>query len=209
MIEEKVRKWIKRGITALEIALAMILLVGIVSGIPDLFKYIPGIYSTSSEWGYVVFGDFIRHVLLLVVGLELMLMITTHSNESILTLVLFVIARKLLVYAEGMTDILIGAIAVAIIFAVLIIMSRDSKLSIHCDSTFPSGMTIKLLTEEYGYKFPTFETLTLGGFIVKLAAEQGIDIKRNTVMEHAGYLFSIEKLRNGVVEKVKIKEIEN
>jgi len=207
MKEELVRQWIKKGITALEIVLAMILLAGIVSGIPDLFKYIPEIYNTPSELGYIVFGDFIRHVLLLVVGLELMLMITTHSNESILTLVLFVIARKLLVYAEGMTDILIGAVAVAIIFAVLIVMSRDNRMSIRCDSTFPSGMTIKLLTEQYGYNFPTYDTITLGGFIVKLASEQGIELKRNTAIEHAGYLFSVQKLHNGVVEKIRIQKI--
>ncbi len=192
----------------MEIVLTLILLAGIVSGIPDLFKYIPKIYNTPSELGYIVFGDFIRHVLLLVVGLELMLMITTHSNESILTLVLFVIARKLLVYAEGMTDILIGAIAVAIIFAVLIVMSKDNKVAIRCDSTFPSGITTKRLSEHYGYDFPTFNTITLGGFIVKLASEQGIELKRNTVLEHAGYIFSVEKIHNGVVEKVRIQQIQ-
>ena len=56
------------------------------------------------------------HVLLLVMGVELIGMLISHSARATIELILYVIARKMLIYGETMTDMMFGAISVAVVF---------------------------------------------------------------------------------------------
>lgn len=100
----------------LEIILAILVIIGIVIGIKDLFTYLISIYNTGAVEAYDVFKQFLAHVLLLVVGVELVLMLVSHSVDSITEFILFVIARKMLIYADTMADLLLGTISIAILF---------------------------------------------------------------------------------------------
>ncbi len=60
---------------------------------------------------------FLAHTLLLVVGLELSLMLISHTPGKVLEVVLYAIARKMLISSANMTDILFGGvIALALVF---------------------------------------------------------------------------------------------
>ncbi len=84
--------------------------------------------------------------LLLIVGIELVLMLLTHSATSILELVLFAIARKMLVYSETMLELLIATAAIAIVFAIkkyLIGSKYSLRKSKDLPSTFKESFSIK------------------------------------------------------------------
>lgn len=100
----------------LEIILSFFLILGVIIGMKDIFAYLSEIYRTSAVETYEVFRQFLAHILLLVVGIELILMLVSHSVDSIIEFILFVIARKMLIYAETMQDLLLGTLSVAILF---------------------------------------------------------------------------------------------
>lgn len=100
----------------LEIILAVFLIIGVIIGMKDIFSYIVDIYKADAIATYEVFKQFLAYVLLLVVGIELILMLVSHSVDSIIEFILFVIARKMLIYADTMLDLLIGTISIAILF---------------------------------------------------------------------------------------------
>lgn len=100
----------------LEIALSFFLIVGVIVGMKDIFSYIVDIYKTSAVETYEVLRQFLAHVLLLVVGIELILMLVSHSVDAIIEFILFVIARKMLIYAETMTELFLGTISIAVLF---------------------------------------------------------------------------------------------
>ena len=100
----------------LEIILAGFLIIGVIIGMKDIFSYLGQIYSTPAVETYGIFRQFLSHVLLLVVGIELILMLVSHSIDSIIEFILFVIARKMLIYADTMLDLLLGTLAIAILF---------------------------------------------------------------------------------------------
>ena len=116
MKRKKVLKKIINVAFLLEVILSFFLILGVIIGMKDMFAYLLDIYRTSAVETYEIFRQFLAHTLLLVVGIELILMLVSHSVDSIIEFILFVIARKMLIYADTMQDLLLGTLSIAILF---------------------------------------------------------------------------------------------
>lgn len=113
---EEVLKKIISVAFMLEIILAGFVILGVIIGMKDIFSYLIDIYRIDAINTYDVFKQFLAHILLLVVGVELILMLVSHSIDSIIEFILFIIARKMLIYADTMWDLFLGTISIAILF---------------------------------------------------------------------------------------------
>lgn len=198
---------LRRFILSLEMIIGIIIAITVVLGIPDLFRYIVIIVTQTKEISYEAFGEFLKHVLMLVVGLEMMMMILTHSHESILTLVLFVIARKMLVYADSMFDIFIGTISIAVIFFVLRFFGGNEKLLAKYDNTFSAAIPIEKVRREFGFKLPETAAKTLGGLIYELSIEEDVQIQEGTTVIFGDYKCTIVACEDGVIERILIEDL--
>ncbi len=116
MKRKKILKKIINAAFLLEVILSFFLILGVIIGMKDIFAYLLEIYRTSAVETYEIFRQFLAHILLLVVGIELILMLVSHSVDSIIEFLLFVIARKMLIYADTMQDLLLGTLSIAILF---------------------------------------------------------------------------------------------
>lgn len=197
----------KKILLVLEYAICLIILVAVVAGLPDLFRYIKDFASNPSQINsYKVFSDFLKHALMLVVGIELIYMIISHQNENMLTLVLFVIARKMLVYAQSMTDILIGTLSIVLIFITLkfIVMKEYSIKKL--DGTYSSSLTFTELNKNHKIKIEAMEN-TLGGLVSRLSEEQGRPLVEGEIYRYDGYDFTIKKMRDGVIDRILVTRV--
>lgn len=113
-VENKVGKIIKW----IEVVLAIMIILAVLLSGKDLINIIYKVYITEAVSSYNVFQKFLSHVLLLVVGLELALMLIKHTPANVLEVMLYAIARKMLIYTNTTTDILIGVIALGLIFII-------------------------------------------------------------------------------------------
>lgn len=206
MKHKKANEIIEKTATIIEILICIIVILGVCSGIPKLVNYILEILRVGNlQNSYMLMNDFLKHALLLIVGIELIAMVITRSHESILTLILFVIARKMLVYSQGLTDILIGTVSVAIIFAVMKFILSDKKLLAKLDNTFDASMSISKLNKEYNLNLPTM-THTLAGLIYELAEKEKIKvIHENTTIAYGEYVYRILSIENDVITRVRIE----
>lgn len=205
-MKDRMKKHMKFAIDLIEMAIGAIVAITIIVAIPDLLKYIVVIIKSSKGVSYEVFGEFLKHVLMLVVGLELMLMIITHSHESILTLVLFVIARKMLVYAEGMTEIFVGTLSIAVIFFAMRFFAADDKMMAKFDNTFSAAVPVEKIRREYGYDIPTDISHTLGGLIYELCTRENLDIEEGLSINHKDVKYTLVSVSDGVIERVLLEE---
>lgn len=100
----------------LELVLAAAILVVIVVGAVMLF------YQTAADLTAVPesfsVGDFLSGALLLVMGLEFVKMLALHTAASVIDVLLFTIARQMIVTHGSSLDTLLGVGAVAGIFAI-------------------------------------------------------------------------------------------
>ncbi|WP_276881090.1 transporter associated domain-containing protein [Anaerococcus tetradius] len=207
MKHKKANEIIEKTATIIEVLICIIVILGVCSGIPKLVHYIVEIFRVGNlQNSYMLMNDFLKHALLLIVGIELIAMVITRSHESILTLILFVIARKMLVYSQGLTDILIGTVSVAIIFAVMKFILSDKKLLAKLDNTFDASVSISKLNKEYNLNLPTM-THTLAGLVYELAEKEKIkDIHENTTIAYGQYIYRILSIENDVITRVRIEE---
>ncbi|MFQ5432791.1 MAG: hypothetical protein ACE5EN_09845 [Nitrospinota bacterium] len=108
-----------KGLRIVEKLLAALLLVLVIWGMGILILSIPWIIIPENMITFhKVLEQVLSDVLLLVVTLELAIMLVYRKIEYLLDIMLFVIARKMLIGATASLDIAIGVAALAALFAV-------------------------------------------------------------------------------------------
>lgn len=128
--ERKVEKNIETIVHKIEYVIAIFLVIGMIIGLIDLAHYFISIFQASGVDAYNEFQAFLGHALLLIVGAELILMILYHSTNALLELILFVIARKMLIYSHTPTDLVIGTVGLAIVFSIIKFLVEDESSDI-------------------------------------------------------------------------------
>ncbi len=188
----------------LEIVLTVLLAIGISIGLIDIVKYIFEIYETGAHGSYDVFKHFLAHTLLLVVGIELMLMLLSHSTNAILELVLFVIARKMLIYAETMMDLVLGTVAIAIIYTILKYLSPMQDFVSRDERIYSASTSVNKISQDTGLPIPTDRGNTLGGLVCSLAEEACVPATEGSEFKSGDIRIKVIKATEGVIERVMI-----
>lgn len=103
-----------------EILLSMVILLVIFLGIFDILREIYGAYiiDFAHPVNYDQLNDFLGQILLLVIAVELVIMLCLHRPETLLEVLLYAIARKLLLIpkSSGAVELLVGVLAIGAIF---------------------------------------------------------------------------------------------
>lgn len=105
-----------------ETILSAIILMIVVLGMVDLSRsvYQSYIVNFATPVDYTQLNSFLAEGLLLVIGVELIVMLSLHVPGAMIEVLLYAIARKLLLLpkSSGMLDLFLGILAIAIIFAI-------------------------------------------------------------------------------------------
>lgn len=210
-MEKCIRNFIDKSIKFIEFLICITILISVLLSVPNLIRYgIDIILSTDVKNNYQLLNEFLKHALLLVVGIELLEMIITKSHESVLTLVLFVIARKMLVYSAGLIDILIGSISIGLVFAIIKFVIKDDKLMAKIDNTFSAAMKVEKIKKEFKLDIPQDLSNTLGGLVYEIAKIENIgEIKEKTRLTYGKYMYVVISIEDNVIQRVRIKELKD
>ena len=80
------------------------------------------------------FTEFLGNILTLIIGVEFVKMLAKHTAENLLEVLMFAIARQMIVEHLNMIDTLIGIISIAIIFFIrkyLLLKTTDNKAKVY------------------------------------------------------------------------------
>lgn len=118
-MKQKLRNYISKVASYSEIYISMLTLLGIiifsVVVVKDLYDVILSILGGNFDLDV---ESFLSHALQLVIGVEFIKMLAKHTPGSAIEVLLFAIARKMIIETNTMVDILIGVVAIAILFAI-------------------------------------------------------------------------------------------
>lgn len=98
--------------------LAILIVLAVIVSAKDIIVLICTVFMTDANGFYEIFQSLLSHILLAVVGLELGLMLISHSAANVIEVMLYAIARKMLISSSNSVDILMGVIALALVFVV-------------------------------------------------------------------------------------------
>ncbi len=200
---------LKKLIYIIEMTIAILLAVGVIIGVLDLFKYFNQIFISNPADTYIVFNQMLGYALVLIVAIELILMIVYHSTDAVLELVLYVIARKMLIYANTMLDLVLGTLSIAIIFLIIkfLKLNNDKKDVIRREKEGIYSATIKItdLLHKTGFDIPTDRAITLGGLVCSVADESCITVQEGTELILGDLKIKVIKASDeGLIEEVMV-----
>ncbi|KAB3531861.1 transporter associated domain-containing protein [Alkaliphilus serpentinus] len=200
--------------TSLELIIAFFIVVAIILGGISIVKYLSVLLSTDIYHIYDSFKKFLSIALLMVIGIELVLMLLSHSTGSILELVLFAIARKMLVYSETMLDLILGTIAILIVFLIrkYLMSSKYATFNVNEGKVVSAASPVHAVNFESGLSIPEDKGSTIGGLICHLSDETCKPVEEGAEYSVGGVTLKIVKMKDGLIEKVllldsdKVKE---
>ncbi|WP_084280807.1 transporter associated domain-containing protein [Alkaliphilus transvaalensis] len=205
---EKFKKNLIKYAMNLEIVIAVCISISILLGIFTLARYLMVIAKTDAYALYDTFKKFLSIALLLVIGVEMVLMLLSHSSSSILELVLFAIARKMLIYSETMLDLILGTVAIAIVFIIrkYLMSSKYTKYQSDEGNIVSAASPIHDLNFYSNMHIPENKGVTVGGLICHLSEETGVPIEVGAEYSIENVCMKIIKMKDGLIEKVVLRE---
>ena len=111
----ELRNFIIQSSTLLEISLSGLVLIGLLISIVPLIQWMPGLFIDGND---VEIRTFLERALAIVIGIEFIKMLAKHSPGSSLEVLLYAIARHLVVGHDSAVENLLSVGAIALIFIV-------------------------------------------------------------------------------------------
>lgn len=116
-MRKHLQDWVTEISYYFEITLSVILFVSLIFFSFSLLKDLSGFVSLDEDMD-VLFQDFLGRTMALAIGVELIKMFSKPSLNTVIEVLLFALARQLVVGHTSVTDFLIGVVAVTLLFAV-------------------------------------------------------------------------------------------
>lgn len=210
MNRRKFLLYLNKIVYLFEILISIFLIIGILISVPDIISYYGAILKSDSLVGYDQFKQFLDHVLILVIAVEFVLLMTAHSDSTIIHLIMLVVARKMLIKSDNMVDILIGVISITILFAVrkfLMTSSVMDSIFTGSENNFSASTEIEEINKLENYQIDTKGYKTLGGLVSNLVKESGYELEMGTMVDDGEYIYEIVKISSNVIETISISKI--
>ena len=109
----ELRNFIIQSSTLLEISLSGLVLIGLLISIVPLIQWMPGLFIDGND---VEIRTFLERALDIVIGIEFIKMLAKHSPGSSLEVLLYAIARHMVIGHESAFENLLSVAAIALIF---------------------------------------------------------------------------------------------
>lgn len=146
-------------------------------------------------------NNFLNEVLGLVVTLEFIKMLIRHTPGTIVEVLLFAIAKVMITHSKTTWELLAGAAAVAVLFAV-----RKFLFS-HFDEMERVIYSAKLPVKQVNWfnhvQLPADGSQTLGELVEESLTESGTSISTGAIAYFGHVALRVAKMKNGKIRKVE------
>lgn len=195
----KLRNLISGFSSYVEIFLSVIILVAAILASLKLSSNILRNYNTFTSES---FHDFLGFALAIIIAVELIKMLSRHTPGSAVEVLLFALARKLIINENSTSwDLLLGVVAIAILFFI-----RKHYISGNYDgegimvSASTSVTKAKKIT---GLDIPEGIAQTVGGLVSEIAKREKRSLAEGDIYHINDITMRISKLRDGIIHMVE------
>ncbi len=188
----------------IEIYISVIILLGIVlvsfSLFKDLYLIIKELINGSDTF---MIEAFLGHTLQLIIGVEFVKMLAKHTPGSVIEVLLFAIARKLIVDHSSSMDLLIGVVAIAILFFIKKFL-YSTNFTQEEGIVVSGGTAIRQVNKIASANIPETLGNTVGGVIANDLNSKGRKLVAGTSIVTGDVVLKIFSMRDGLIDKVEV-----
>ena len=205
-MKQKLRLLLGNTASYLELVLALFIIIGILFSLVGLAQdCIRMFHALTSDVeildAYNIFFSFARQ---LVIAVEFVKMLVRHTPESVVEVLLFVIARKITVsHSSGASELLIGVVAIAILLLLkyFLFNPRKNKSS---SRVFNSATMVEDFNRITGIHISPEYGNTLGGVIHHFLDEENLTAVEGRTIVADDVSLRIKTMENGWITDVEV-----
>ncbi len=205
MFRHKLRKGISSlaGLTEILVA-GIILLAVLLSAVLLIFDLVGFGSGLFGKIGVPTYNDIFSTAIYIVIGIEMIKMIVKHTPDSVLEVVLFVVAKRIVADTEfGSLDLLLCVIAIAAIFAIRKFLHFDAAKA-KDGTTFAAETRVCDVEDLLHVDLPN----NIGDTVGEVAAGEFHRLERRVAegeeLQVGEALFRIHSMENGEIKKVEV-----
>lgn len=201
--KQRLRSRISRGASFVEIYLTAIILIGVICFSFDIVWELVQIARTFPHYDLNI-DNFLSHVLSLIIAIEFIKMLAKHTPGSAIEVLLFAIARNIIVNHGSMLDSLIGVVAIAILFAVRYYFSNTAVIDDTSGSVVSGGMTMREFNDLFKMDIDVSRGHTVAGAIYNIAKADNEVIQPGYVVEMGNRKLEVYAMDDHLIKQVKV-----
>lgn len=199
----KISSRISKIIIILEAVLAFFIIIGVAVGIIDILRFFKILYHTPPAESFPIMQTFLGYVLALVIGLELAIMLIRHTPSSIIEVLLYAIARKILIDSKDMFDAVLGVVAIGGLF--FINRYFEPARTFFADTNiFNPATLVADLNRKLDTRIPENIANTIGGLIVTLCKECQDQLSEGKSIRIADAEITILSMDGELIREVRV-----
>lgn len=203
----KISSRIAKAVIILEAILAFLLAIGVVIGSTDILRYFKIIYYTPPMETFPVMQTFLGHILTLVIGLELAVMLVRHTPSSVIEVLLYAIARKIIIESKNMFDIVLGIVAIGGLFFINKYFDPARTFITDINIVNPATL-VSDLNKKLKVNIPEDLGNTIGGVVVKVCQESGEKLIEGKSLRIADAEITILAMDGELIRELKVIKCE-
>lgn len=156
---------------------------------------------------YEGIGDIVNSVFTLVIGIEFLRMLVRHTPGAVIEVLLFAIARQLIVEHAGTWEMLIGIVCIAGVFAVRkYLFTKDfagSEMHI-----FHASKSVQAVNRIARTRLPDKDGGTLGELMTAQMRTRGNAVEEGATAHFGDTTLRVATMRDGGVETIDVYNAE-
>ena len=151
---------------------------------------------------YPNYDDMLKASLSLIIGVELIRMLYQHTPSVIFEVLLFAIARQIIVDHSNPLTGLIGVLSIAILFAIRKFLFDGVDET--TNTIFSSRSRIRTVNRVLPISIPYEAEETLLDLLLKTFEETNTPVKLGASAEYKDFILRVAKMQNGTVTKIEV-----
>jgi hypothetical protein len=167
----------------------------------DLKLVLVGFYESQT---LVTTEVFLVHAFELIIGIELVKMLSKHTANSAIEVVVFAIARQIVLSHGNAVDVLLGVIAISALFIVRKYVTSGEVQSISDNSIMNASTTVEELYKRYKIRLTDEVGCTLAGVLSNHAKRHGMKIYPGFKMDVNGVSIEVYTMDANLIKQVKV-----
>lgn len=197
--------WLAAGV---EIILTFAMLLGIIFFSIQIFFELKDFFFAvlNNEKTITAFSDFLSLIFSVVIGLEFIKMLVKQTPSSAVEVVLFAIARKIIIDHGSMLEVFLGVVSIAVLFAVTKYLTEGGEYAKHSESDYivNGGTSIHEVNRRLDSDFNEEYGNTVAGYLFNYLKREGKRPALGLETAIGGYIFVIQEMDNDLIRYIKI-----
>lgn len=207
--KQYLRNKISLGASYTEILMSMLILVVVVilsvDVIRDAVSMAIGVFDHNVDVNMSI-SSFLVNTMELIIAVEFVKMLSKHTLSSIIEVLIFAIARTMIVDHPDMKSVILGVLALAILFFIKKFFTTSKEFYTNDAVIFNGSVTLSELNKDYKINLDNNLGYTVAGVLCNAAKKDNIKVKPGYELRVNDYILEVYSMDQDLIKQVRITQ---